>query len=650
MIPFLASTVIPKGLDEKLLAQFNDPTPEDVEDYGHLVGKVFAALKKLEEADSGQQAPPRLNLPPPSVAYPTVVAYQDPYLPHQPPSYLPPAPPPVAAPLIAPFSIGNNSLPPPKIPKPAASQFLDDSQLEEQAALAREFEAQEQRKILAAQQDAQRQLMKEKMLRPVDEDDGPDIRALDRVIENLEAEIEKNTGSKAPASVPMPTASHSRDTGGAVTVDKYGYVIRAAVPPVSNTMTAPAMSSVAPVANSLTSAMTNPMDYYKSMFADAPPITNQQRAGFSLDRDSFRPGDAARPRLRTKSRSPPQLGELPSRRHVQGGGTRRRSHSRRRSRSREKSRRRSRTRSRSRERRRDRERRINRSRSRERRRRSRSPRRKSRSRNRSKSRDKEKRKSRDNDRKRRAEAYSGPPVPAFMMHPADRLFSGEAGRQRSARRRMEDKRDGREDVDQHKAALDESLKLIKAMAMSSGEEAEKETYFVTMEAEILSDGQFKQFTQIGAGSEDKVTGVFNKSFFKSILPTYMKDYDMNLILKHQNNLHSSLKMKYNESEDKYTFNHVKKGDEAPESEEKALQAFISYIKKVKMDKSVVIFTHSRDEILPLLMTKLVLFDLVDSFASAVRGFCDLSTCISSLKLGGVYKESKFTDLPDVYRY
>ena len=32
VIPFLASTVIPKGLDEKLLAQFNDPTPEDVED------------------------------------------------------------------------------------------------------------------------------------------------------------------------------------------------------------------------------------------------------------------------------------------------------------------------------------------------------------------------------------------------------------------------------------------------------------------------------------------------------------------------------------------------------------------------------------------------------------------------------------------
>ena len=78
-------------------------------------------------------------------------------------------------------------------------------------------------------------------------------------------------------------------------------------------------------------------------------------------------------------------------------------------------------------------------------------------------------------------------------------------------------------------------------------------------------------------------------------------------------------------------------------------AFISYIKKVKMDKNVVIFTHSKEEILPLLMTKLVLFDLVDSFSAAVRGFCDLSSCISNLKLGGVYKESKFTDLPDVYR-
>ena len=53
---------------------------------------------------------------------------------------------------------------------------------------------------------------------------------------------------------------------------------------------------------------------------------------------------------------------------------------------------------------------------------------------------------------------------------------------------MEDQRDGREEVDQHKAALDESLKLIKAMAMGSRDELDKETYFVTMEAEILSDG------------------------------------------------------------------------------------------------------------------------------------------------------------------
>ena len=615
-IPFLASTVIPQGVDEKLLADFRDPTPDDVEDYGHLASKVYAALQ-------ASQAPRRLNLPPPSVAYPTAVAYPE-------PSYLPPAPPPVAAPLIAPFSIGNSTLPSSNVPKPVASPFLNQAEREEQATLAREFEAQEQRKVLEAQQAAQRQLLREKMLRPAEDDDEPDLRALDRVIENLEAEIEKNTGTK------VPTAGPSGECVGPVTVDKYGYVIRSSAPPTNDIMAAPHPS---PTTSHMTNPQpkTNPMDYYKSMFTDGP-ANPPQHSGFSLDRDSFRPGGDLSRKTRTKSRS---------------RSPRRRSRSsRRRSKSREKSRRRSRTRSRSRDRRRDRERRRNRSRSRERRRRSRSSRRKSRSRNRSKSRGKEKEKSREKERerKRRAEAYTGPPVPAFMMHPADRLFSGEAGRQRSARRRMEDQRDGREEVDQHKAALDESLKLIKAMAMGSGDEPEKDTYFVTMEAEILSDGQFKQFTQIGAGSEDKVTGVFNKSFFRSILPTYMKDYDMNLILKHQNNLHSSLKLKYNETEAKYTFNHVKKGDEVPETEEKALIAFISYIKKVKMDKSVVIFTHSKEEILPLLMTKLVLFDLVDSFSAAVRGICDLSSCISNLKLGGVYKESKFTDLPDVYRW
>merc|ERR1719500_2357117 len=142
------------------------------------------------------------------MAYPTAVAaYPD-------PSYLPPAPPPVAAPLISPFSIGNTTMSSSNVPKPMPSPFLKQTDLEEQAALAREFEAQEQRKVLEAQQAAQRQLLKEKMLRPVEDDDEPDIRALDRVIENLEAEIEKNTGTKVPAPLPMPTAGRSGDSGG----------------------------------------------------------------------------------------------------------------------------------------------------------------------------------------------------------------------------------------------------------------------------------------------------------------------------------------------------------------------------------------------------------------------------------------------------
>ena len=79
-----------------------------------------------------------------------------------------------------------------------------------------------------------------------------------------------------------------------------------------------------------------------------------------------------------------------------------------------------------------------------------------------------------------------------------------------------------EERDETKVALEEALRRIRGLKADEGEQ-EQETYFVTLEAEVLDDGVFKQFTQLGAGSEDKVTGVFNKGFFRSILPTYMPD-------------------------------------------------------------------------------------------------------------------------------
>jgi hypothetical protein len=105
-----------------------------------------------------------------------------------------------------------------------------------------------------------------------------------------------------------------------------------------------------------------------------------------------------------------------------------------------------------------------------------------------------------------------------------------------------------------------------------------------------------------------------------------------------------------EATSSYTFNHVKKGDEVPLSEKQALEDFISHLKKVKMDKPLVIFTHSKHILAPLLLAKLSDFDLIDSFASVVRGICDFTSCISNLKLGGVWKETKFGDLVDVYRH
>ena len=96
-------------------------------------------------------------------------------------------------------------------------------------------------------------------------------------------------------------------------------------------------------------------------------------------------------------------------------------------------------------------------------------------------------------------------------------------------------------VDASKIALDATLALTKDM-QTDPNKVIKEPTIVTMEVEFLDDGGYKQFTQIGIGYEDKETAVYNRSLFKAILPSYIEKYEQNLILKNQQNLHSSMLM------------------------------------------------------------------------------------------------------------
>lgn len=673
-IPFLASTVIPKGVDPSILAEFVSPTEEDVEDYGRLAGRLYALLEpEVEEPGRAALPAPRpapavaipmkLKLPPPAVAYP-VPAPSHPYL--------PPAPPAPTSSYIAPFSIAPVAVAPAPVPAPAV-QFREE-EAREQAQLAREFREQEERQLREAQEAAQLQLKEQEALLQLGaaraagaytkdkqlkdhqaaKEKGHNQRnvaALDELIESLERDVQGKVKevqgkpglkplhpsvagslrSSGPTPAPKPITVHppSKTTkpGQAVNVDKYGYVIR---DPFFQEKEVLEQLGAARASGTYSKEQqvqdragrhqartdVNSMDYYGSMFTPVA-TTRSQRSG---ERSRSR-SRAAATRSRSRSRLARSRSRSPRRAREQARSPRGRSRSRERSRSRDRRRRRSRER--------------RRSRSRERRRRSKSK-------ERSKEKRSRKSRSRSKEKRRRAEAYTGPPVPAFLLHPADRLFAGGAKRR--------GRREGSgEEVDETKVALEEALRRIRGLKADEGEQ-EQETYFVTLEAEVLDDGVFKQFTQLGAGSEDKVTGVFNKGFFRSILPTYMPDYDNNLILKNQQNLHNSLKLKLDETAGSYTFQHVKKlSPMAPETEEKALQDLISYLKKVKMDKRVVVFLHSREILLPLLLTKLVTFDLVESFTSAVHGFCDFSTCMTRLALGGVWKDTMFTDMMDVYR-
>ena len=335
----------------------------------------------------------------------------------------------------------------------------------------------------------------------------------------------------------------------------------------------------------------------------------------------------SRRRKRTRSKS-----TSPNRRRTKsksrGRNTRSRSRGRR-ARSRSTSRRRG-TRSRS---------RVTRRRSRSRRR---SPRRRSRSRSPQKKKDL--RQSRSRSKSKPRSKYRGPPVPAFMIHPADRLFSGEVGRSTSVRKRMRIRADGGFDhIDKQKAALDKTLKLIQNMKADK-EEVLKEPVIVTMEVEILDDGRHKQFTQIGIGWEDNETGVYNKSQFRAILPTDMAQYDKNLILKNQINLLSSLKFKYDDSNETYQFIHVKKGDVELVSEETALKDLLTTFQKLSKDDAVVLFTLDKATFVPLLIERMERYGLLPEFSKSVKGICDFVSCAGNLRLSGLFKEKeKFGD-------
>ena len=227
---------------------------------------------------------------------------------------------------------------------------------------------------------------------------------------------------------------------------------------------------------------------------------------------------------------------------------------------------------------------------------------------------------------------------------------GDAEKSKSVRKAVQDK-------DKAIAAEDSEAKRGRQVAMASlekmglipDERVDKsitEALLVSLEVEILDDEEHKQFTQVGAA----LTESKQVSFFRSILPTYMADYNKNLILKNQNNLFSSLGVKYDEQLKQYLFTHKnKKQDVEPVVEEKALADLISFLRSYCRNKKCVIFMHSKDTFLPLLIAKLKVCGLYRDFRELVLGFCDFTSLMTALNMSQICKETKFQDMVDVYK-
>ena len=195
---------------------------------------------------------------------------------------------------------------------------------------------------------------------------------------------------------------------------------------------------------------------------------------------------------------------------------------------------------------------------------------------------------------------------------------------------------------------EESLTFLKGLGMPGNTEDKSSLLVVALEVDTLQDGAYKQFTQFGAALTDE--GKKQVSFFRSIIPRFMEDYNHNLILKHQNNLRSSLGMKYDEQLNKYLFVHKKKGEDVePVGEEKALTDILGFLRSYCREKKAIIFMHSKETFLPLLLAKLDFYKMTEDFEEKVAGFCDFSSLMAKLKVGQICKNAKFADILDVYK-
>lgn len=393
-IPYLASIMICQGVPESALENFKDPTRYDqhiYDQYGQTVLERLQTLKNDSDyLDKFNKLPQRtpaptpatgpggqtpLTLPPPASAY--HVPPPGMLLPSPVPHYAVPPPLVPAFTLHTPASTRANNV---RVSTTSSSSRLSQEFFREKNTILADDDAVETSKQKEAEALLKKQLEAKEMMKKTSfRSNDPLNYASARALNNIDQAI-------ANLDREIQQQSHGRTETQSSSVDRFGYVIR-------NT----GQSSTDPAAESSQESRRRKRTRSKS------PSSNKRRRR-SSSRSRGRP---TRSRSRDRRRSRSRVRRSKSRsRH-----TRTKSPSRGRT-----------TRSRSREHRR-------RSRSRRRRRVSRSPIRVG---SRPKSPVKRRSKSKSKDKN-----YSCPPVPAFMLHPADRLFSGEETRSKSVRKRMD---------------------------------------------------------------------------------------------------------------------------------------------------------------------------------------------------------------------
>lgn len=189
----------------------------------------------------------------------------------------------------------------------------------------------------------------------------------------------------------------------------------------------------------------------------------------------------------------------------------------------------------------------------------------------------------------------------------------------------------------------------------------KDHIVVALECSILSDGSSSYLTQIGASVHLDQSSLVESGgrhvFFVAIVPGLLiKTSFKKLTKENQANVLQLLKLEVEKGEDNvmqetfdFVYGHNNKGEITAMSEKDGLNKLVDFLQLVKRSsgKQIVLASHHKDSVLPVILSKLRQYDILTRYTDIVAGCYNMVGVARHLKIGTMCGPVTREDQPDL---